>query len=114
MQRIRPCDNRTSYVSCLHLPLTVCTGRETINNILPDDVLLLIFYFDGPGNVDQAWRPSWHRLSSRVPEMAIPRFCIAKLSRLETRLRPQDKREAYKCLATLAHSHKGRKYFDQA
>jgi hypothetical protein len=42
---VSSCDKRTSYVPCLQLLLTVWAGRVTIN-ILPDDVLLLIFHFD--------------------------------------------------------------------
>ena len=46
----------------LHLPLlTVWVGRVTID-ILPDDVLLHIFYFDGQEDVNREWNPSWHRL----------------------------------------------------
>ena len=44
-----------------YLQLTVVAGRETIN-ILPDDVLLIIFYFDGPEDDNRLWYPSWHRL----------------------------------------------------
>ena len=64
------CDKRTSYVPYLQpLPLTVWVGRVTIN-ILPDDVLLFIFYFDQAiyldvlGDLDRVWIPSWrwHRL----------------------------------------------------
>ena len=57
-------DKRTSYcVPCLQLQLlTVWAGRVTIS-ILPDDVLLHIFYFDGLDNVDRLWHLSWwHRL----------------------------------------------------
>ena len=64
------CDKRTSYVPLFQLPLTVRTGRVTIN-ILPDDVLLLVFHFyreicfdGGVGVVDRMhglpWR--WHPL----------------------------------------------------
>ena len=38
-------DKRMSYIPCLQLPLTVRAGHVTIN-ILPDDVLLHIFFFD--------------------------------------------------------------------
>ena len=48
-------------MSCLQLALTVRAGRVTID-ILHDDVLLLIFYFDGPGGGSQVQYPSWHRL----------------------------------------------------
>ena len=44
----------------LQLPLTVWAGRVTID-ILPDDVLLFIFYFDGMEDVDTIY-PFWHRL----------------------------------------------------
>jgi hypothetical protein len=61
-------DERTSYVPCLQLLLTVWAGRVTIN-ILPDDVLLLIFFFDVLDDIYWAaqtfyreWRLSWHRL----------------------------------------------------
>ena len=46
MHCVSSCDKRTSYVPCLQLLLIVWAGRETIN-ILPDDVLLHIFHFDG-------------------------------------------------------------------
>ena len=61
-------DERTSYTTCLRILLTVCAGRVTID-ILPDDVLLLVFlfdrltYLDGPEGLDQlrsSWR--WHWL----------------------------------------------------
>ena len=42
----------------LQLPLTVWAGCVAID-ILPNDVLLIIFYFDGLKNVDPS---SWHRL----------------------------------------------------
>ena len=70
VDRVSSCDKRTSHVPCLQPPpLTVWVGRVTIN-ILPDDVLLFIFYFDqaiyldGLGDFDRVWLPSWrwHRL----------------------------------------------------
>ena len=53
----------SSYVPCLQLRLTVWTGLAT-TNILPEDVLLLIFYFDGLESSDQMRRLfwSWSRL----------------------------------------------------
>ena len=67
LNRVSSCDKRTSYVPCLQLLLTVCAGRVTIN-ILPDDVLLLIFHFDrvtyldGLEDVDRLWHTvlGWH------------------------------------------------------
>jgi hypothetical protein len=62
---ISPCDERTSYMLCLQLALTVWAGRDTIN-ILPDDVLLLVFHFDrviyleNYHRLDPSWK--WHRL----------------------------------------------------
>ena len=44
--------------------------------------------------------------SPRVPEVAIPRFCLAKLSRPETRLRSLGTRGTCRYLATLASHHK--------
>jgi hypothetical protein len=68
--RVSSCDKRTSCLPSrsLHLLLTLWTGRVTFN-ILPDDVLLLIFHFDrltyldGLSTIDRLhpfWR--WHRL----------------------------------------------------
>ena len=60
---VSPRDERTSYATCLRILLTVCPGRVTID-ILPDDVLLLVFlldrltYLDGSEGLDQP-RPSW-------------------------------------------------------
>jgi hypothetical protein len=67
---VSSCDSRTSYVPCLQLLLTVRAGRVTIN-ILPNDVLLLIFHFNRmldiyrEGVVDQIWRLPWrwHQLT---------------------------------------------------
>jgi hypothetical protein len=75
VDRVSSCDSRTSYIGymrCLQLLLIVRAGRVTIN-ILPDDVLLLIFrfnrmtYIDGLAVntvIDRArrlpWR--WHQL----------------------------------------------------
>ena len=47
--------------SAITVQLTVAAGRVTID-ILPDDVLLIIFYFDGPEDDNRLWYPSWHRL----------------------------------------------------
>jgi hypothetical protein len=44
--------------------------------------------------------------SSRVPEVAIRRFWVAKLSRRETCLRSYDTLGSHKYLATLANRHK--------
>ena len=59
-------DERTSYVLSLQLLLTMRADRVT-NNILPGDVLLLIFHFDRLAYIEGAdrvlrlsWR--WHRL----------------------------------------------------
>ena len=81
--------------------------RVTID-ILPGDVLLIIFYFDGPEDVIRPYYSPWHRLVHvcRVPEVAISRFCVAKLSRPETRLRSLGTRQACRYLATLANHHK--------
>ena len=65
VSHIDSCDKRTSYVPCLQLALTVWAGCVTIN-ILPDDVLLLIFHFDRlifleeNHRLDPSWK--WHRL----------------------------------------------------
>jgi hypothetical protein len=70
VRHVSSCDKRTSYIPCLQLLLTVSAGRVTIN-ILPDDVLLLIFHFDRATFLDRlkdyvdrlrppTWR--WHRL----------------------------------------------------
>ena len=57
------CDKRTLYVPYLQLLLTVRAGHVTID-ILPDDVLLLIFLFDRATSLSQDdklwWR--WDRL----------------------------------------------------
>ena len=45
-------------------------------------------------------------VSSCVPEVAIPRFCIAKISPPETYLLSLDTRGAYRYLATLANYYK--------
>ena len=61
---VSSCDKRVSYVPCLQLPLTLWAGDLTID-ILPDDVLLLIFYFDGRNVVSRISlpsNPSWPRL----------------------------------------------------
>ena len=68
VHRVSSCDERTSYVSCLPLLVTVSAGRATIN-ILPDDVLLNIFDFiraippevrqDRVGRTCSSW---WHQL----------------------------------------------------
>ena len=69
VHHVSSCEKRTSYLSHLRLLLTVWVGRVTINT-LPDDVLLLIFYFyratylDRLGDVHRLLRLSWrwHRL----------------------------------------------------
>ena len=53
-------------------------------------------------------------ISSCVPEVAIRRFCFAKLSRPETRLRPWDKIQVHRHMATLANHHKERGQFAYA
>ena len=94
VHHVSSCDKRTSYVPCLQLLLTVWAGRVTIN-ILPDDVLLLIFHFDRVTYLDRLrdYRSTVASVlevasvSSCVPEVAIRRFCVAKISRPETCLR---------------------------
>jgi hypothetical protein len=70
---VSSCDKCLSNIPCLQLPLTVRAGHVTIN-ILPDDVLLHIFFFDRERYFEDAdrrpvihlfwkwhsWR--WHRL----------------------------------------------------
>ena len=57
------CDKGLSYVPCLQLLLTVWAGHVTSINILPDDVLLLIFHCDGlEDSTDLGRSLSWHRL----------------------------------------------------
>ena len=68
VHRSSSCDERTSYVTCLQLLLTVSAGHAT-TNILPDDVLLNIFDFirvipfevrqDRVGRTRPSW---WHPL----------------------------------------------------
>ena len=81
-------DKRTSYVLSLQQLLTMCAGRVTIN-ILPGDVLLLIFHFDRLAYIEGAdrvlrlsWR--WHRLVHvcrrwRSVVFASPNFLDLKL-----------------------------------
>ena len=99
-----PRDKRTSFVSCLQLLLTMWAGHVTID-ILPDDVLLCIFYFIRPES-DRLWASVLVATSSScVPQVAIRRFCVAKLSRAETCLRSLDTRGAHSYLATLSNHH---------
>ena len=53
-------------------------------------------------------------VSSCVPEVAIRRFCIAKLSRLETCLRSMDSRGTYGYLAIPADHRQERNRFTHA
>ena len=90
MHCVSSCETRTSYVPCRQLLLTVWAGHVTIN-ILPDDVLLLIFHFDrvtyldgvkGVDRLDPSWR--WHRLVHvcrrwRSVVFASPNFLHLKL-----------------------------------
>ena len=80
------CDKRTSCVPCLQLLLTVRAGRVTID-VLPDDVLLLIFLFDRATSLyldDQLWW-RWDRLVHvcrrwRSVVFASPNFLGLKLA----------------------------------
>ena len=58
--RVCSCDEGTPYVPHPQQPLTVRAGCVAID-VLPDDVLLIIFHFDGPEDADPMY-PSWHRL----------------------------------------------------
>jgi hypothetical protein len=65
VHRVSSRNNCTSYVSCLQLLLTVWAGRRRVTiDILPDDVLLLIFHFHRI--LHQRLHPSinleWHQL----------------------------------------------------
>jgi hypothetical protein len=89
MHHVSSCDKRTSYVLCLQeLLLTVWAGRVTIN-MLPDDVLVLIFHFDRVIYLEYGYHrqyPSWkwHRLVHvcrrwRSVVFASPNFLDLKL-----------------------------------
>ena len=111
-------DKRTSwFVSCLKLLLTVWAGRVTINT-LPDDVLLLIFHFDCIDRVkfigrkqrlsdSLLERPQMEFVSLCVQEVAVRRFHVAKLPRLETCLWSYYTHGAYGYLVTLSNHYKG-------
>ena len=91
VDRVSSCDKRTSYVQNLQLLLTVSIGHVTID-VLPDDVLLLIFHFDRVtclnllGDVNRLWHMSWswHRLVHvcqrwRSAVLASPNFLDLRL-----------------------------------
>jgi hypothetical protein len=109
---VSSCDERMSYVLCLQLVLTLWAGRVTVTiNVLPDDVLLIIFLFDrltfldgrGGRTWGQHWR--WQRLVHvcrrwRSLTFSSPKFLDLKLTCLP------NTRGAHTYLATFSNRRK--------